>query len=87
MSSVPKISIITPSFNQGKFIEQTILSVLDQDYKNVELIIIDGGRTDNTIELLKKYENSLAYWVSEKDKGEAHALNKGLAKVIGDISN
>lgn len=83
----PKISIITPSFNQGQYIEQTIRSILDQDYDNIELIIIDGGSTDNTIYVIKKYESRIAYWVSEKDNGQAHAINKGLEKATGDIFN
>ena len=81
----PKLSIITPSYNQGAFIEETILSVLNQEYPNLEYIIIDGGSTDNTVEIIKKYESKLTYWVSEKDKGQSHALNKGLAQATGEI--
>ncbi|MDZ8052239.1 MAG: glycosyltransferase family 2 protein [Aulosira sp. ZfuCHP01] len=81
----PKISIITPSYNQGQFLEETIRSVILQNYPNLEYIIIDGGSTDNSIEIIQKYANYLSYWVSEKDNGQSHAINKGLKKVSGDI--
>lgn len=83
----PKISIITPTFNQGQYIEQTILSVLNQNYPNLEYIIIDGGSTDNTVDIIKKHENKISYWVSEKDKGQSDAINKGLKIATGDIIN
>lgn len=80
----PKISIVTSSYNQADFIEETIRSVIFQNYPNLEYIIIDGGSTDNTIEIIKKYENQITYWVTEKDKGCADALNKGLELCTGD---
>ena len=81
----PKISIITPSYNQGKYLEETILSVLNQNYPNLEYIIIDGGSTDHSVEIIKKYASHLSYWVSEKDSGQSEALNKGFNKASGDI--
>lgn len=83
----PKISIVTASYNQGQFIEETILSVLNQNYPNLEYIIIDGASTDNSVEIIKKYEQHLTYWVSEKDKGQANAINKGLQYCTGEIFN
>ena len=81
----PRISIITPSYNQGHFIEETIRSVLLQGYPNLEYIIIDGGSTDNTVEIIRKYEPWITYWVSEGDRGQTHAINKGLARATGEI--
>lgn len=81
----PQISIVTPSFNQGQFIEETIRSVLLQGYPNLEYIIIDGGSTDGSVEIIKKYEPWLAYWVSEKDDGQSHAINKGWKHSSGEI--
>jgi len=81
----PKITIVTPSFNQGAFIEKTIQSVLAQSYPNLEYIIIDGGSTDDSVEIIKKYERHLNYWVSEKDRGQSHAINKGLEKSTGEL--
>ena len=81
----PKISIVTPSYSQVEFLERTILSVLNQNYPNLEYIIIDGGSTDGSVEIIKKYEKYLTYWVSEKDKGQADAINKGFKKSTGEI--
>jgi glycosyltransferase involved in cell wall biosynthesis len=85
--SWPRISIVTPSYNQGGFIEDTIRSVLLQDYPNLEFIIMDGGSRDNTVEVIKKYAGRIDYWVSEKDRGQSHAINKGLARCTGEIFN
>ncbi|QHT70548.1 glycosyltransferase [Rhodocytophaga rosea] len=87
MAVYPKITIITPSYNQGQYLEQTIQSVLSQSYPNLEYIIVDGGSTDHSVEIIKKYEKHLAYWISEKDQGQSHAINKGLQKASGDIIN
>jgi glycosyltransferase involved in cell wall biosynthesis len=81
----PKISIITPSLNQAGFIEQTMSSVLGQGYSNLEYIIIDGGSTDGTVDLIRKHERHLAYWVTEKDAGQSDAINKGMKRATGDI--
>ena len=83
----PKITIVTPSFNQAKFLEETIQSVISQNYPNLEYIIIDGGSTDGSIDIIKRYEKHLAYWVSEPDRGQSHAINKGLEKATGNIFN
>ena len=80
----PKVTIVTPSFNQGNFLEETIRSVLLQDYPNLEYVIIDGGSTDNSIEIIRKYERWLAYWVSEHDGGQADAINKGFINSKGE---
>jgi glycosyltransferase involved in cell wall biosynthesis len=81
----PKIRVVTPSYNQGKFIEEAIRSVLLQGYPNLEYVITDGGSTDNTLEIIQAYEPWLSHWVSEKDRGQAHAVNKGWASASGDI--
>lgn len=81
----PKISIITPSYNQAEYLEETIRSVLMQGYPNLEYIIVDGGSSDNSVSIIKKYERWLHYWISEPDRGQSHAINKGMAQATGDI--
>lgn len=85
MKNLPKISIVTPSFNQGKFLEATILSVLNQSYPNLEYVVIDGGSTDGSQKIIKKYQKKLHYWESKSDRGQSHAINKGFAKTNGEI--
>ena len=82
----PRISVVTPSFNQGKFIEETIRSVLLQGYPNLEYLMIDGGSTDNSVEIIKKYSPWLTYWVSEPDDGQSDAINRGLKMSSGDFA-
>lgn len=82
---LPRITIVTPSYNQGAYLEATIRSVLDQAYPNLEYIICDGGSADNSVQIIRRYENQLAWWVSEKDKGQSNAINKGFAKATGDL--
>jgi glycosyltransferase involved in cell wall biosynthesis len=84
-TNYPKITIVTPSYNQGMYLERTILSIIEQNYPNLEYIIIDGGSTDDSVEIIKKYEKYLTYWVSEKDKGHYHAVQKGFEKSTGEI--
>ncbi len=86
-SEWPRISIVTPSYNQGCYIEETIRSVLLQNYPNLEYVIIDGGSTDETVDIIKKYEPWLTYWVSEPDRGQSHAIHKGFQNASGDICN
>ncbi len=85
--SWPRITIVTPSYNQGAFIEETIRSILLQNYPNLEYIVMDGGSTDDSAAVIKKYSSWLTHWASEKDKGQSDAINKGIAKSTGDIFN
>lgn len=85
MKDFPKISIVTVNFNQADYLEACILSVLNQNYPNLEYIIIDGGSDDGSVEIIKKYENQLAYWVSEPDEGQYFAVQKGFERSTGEI--
>jgi len=82
---LPSVSVIVPALNQGCFIEDCLLSILGQGYPNLETIVIDGGSSDNTVDILERYSGQLAYWHSRKDKGQADAINQGMARATGDV--
>lgn len=85
LSENPLVSIITPSYNQSRFLEQTMRSVLEQDYPNIEYIVMDGASTDGSLEVIQRYQHKLSYWESVPDKGQTDAINKGFARATGDI--
>lgn len=82
---LPGITIVTPSYNQGQFLEDTVLSVLGQSYPDLEYIVMDGGSEDDSVEILRRYEDRIDYWVSEEDRGQSHAINKGFARARGEF--
>lgn len=85
LKNYPKISVITPSYNQGQYLEKTIQSVLNQNYPNLEYLIIDGGSTDQSVDIINKYKSRVSFAISEKDRGQSHAINKGFSLASGDI--
>ncbi len=85
MGEMPLVSMVTPSYNQGIFLEQTIRSVLEQDYPNIEYLVIDGGSTDESVAIIQRHASQIAYWESQPDRGQAHAINKGLQRARGEI--
>jgi glycosyltransferase involved in cell wall biosynthesis len=85
--ALPPISIVVPNYNGGATIEATLRSLIEQEYPNLEILVVDGGSTDNSVEVIRRYEQHIAWWVSEKDRGQTHAINKGFARATGDVVN
>jgi glycosyltransferase involved in cell wall biosynthesis len=81
----PKITLVTPSYNQGQYLEETIRSVLLQEYPNLQYLVIDGGSTDGSVDVIRQYEGSLSYWTSQRDEGQSDAINKGMVRATGEI--
>src|SRR3954466_16026070 len=85
-ASLPRVTIVTPSYNQAEFIEETIRSILLQGYPDLEYFVVDGGSTDNSVEIIRKYEKWITHWVSESDRGQSDAIQKGFNRVTGPVS-
>lgn len=85
--TVPSISIVVPNYNGGATIDATLRSLIDQNYPRLEILVVDGGSTDNSLEVIRSYERHIAWWISEKDRGQSHAINKGFARATGEIVN
>lgn len=85
MNDLPRISLVTPSYNQSQFLEQTLCSVVDQGYSNLEYGVIDGGSSDDSVNIIKRYSSRIDFWVSESDRGQAHAINKGFSQTSGEV--
>ncbi len=84
---IPSISIVVPNYNGGATIDATLRSLIDQDYARLEILVVDGGSTDDSLEIIRRYEQHITWWVSEKDRGQSHAINKGFARATGEIVN